>query len=56
MLKVAVVGCGKIADQHAEHIQYLEGCHLVAACDTEELMSSQFAERYSVEKVFSDVE
>jgi predicted dehydrogenase len=29
MLKVALVGCGKIADAHASQIQKIEGCEMV---------------------------
>ena len=36
-LKVAIVGCGKIADAHAEQIRRIKGCDLVAVCDREAL-------------------
>jgi predicted dehydrogenase len=52
--RVAIVGCGMIADQHADQLRYLPGCELVAACDTDELMASQLAERFRVSKVFTD--
>src|SRR5258708_964924 len=55
MLKVAIIGCGKIADTHAAQIQRVRGCVLAAACDREELMARQLAERFGVEAVFSDV-
>jgi len=29
MLKVAIVGCGKIADAHASQIQRIKGCEIV---------------------------
>ena len=42
MLKVAIVGCGKIADAHASQIQrILEGCEIVGVCDREPLMARQ---------------
>jgi predicted dehydrogenase len=53
---VAIVGCGKIADAHAEHIQQIDGCHLVGVCDHEELMASQLAERFAAERYFDDVD
>jgi predicted dehydrogenase len=56
MLKVAIVGCGKIADSHAEQLQYIKGCNLVAVCDREELMAKQLAERFQVKAYFSDVQ
>src|SRR5437016_4581067 len=45
MLSVAIVGCGKIADQHAEQILRIPGSQIVAVCDREELMARQLQER-----------
>lgn len=55
MLKIAIIGCGKIADSHASQIARIAGCRIVAACDLEELMARQFAERFAVEQYFADV-
>jgi len=55
MLKVAIVGCGKIADAHALHIQQLEGCEIVGVCDREPLMASQLSERFQINRSFTDV-
>jgi len=55
MLKVAIVGCGKIADSHAFQIQRTTGCELVGACDSEELMAVQLCERFNVKRYFTDV-
>src|SRR3990170_6083600 len=55
MIRVAIVGCGKIADSHAEQIRRIPGCKIVAACDKEELMGRQFCDRYDVQYFFSDV-
>ena len=52
--RVAIVGCGMIADQHAEQIRYVPNCELVAACDTEELMARQLADRFHIPAVFTD--
>jgi predicted dehydrogenase len=54
MLKVAIVGCGKIADSHASQIQRIQGCEIVGACDREELMAKQFCQRFRVRRYFSD--
>jgi predicted dehydrogenase len=56
VLKVGLIGCGKIADQHAAQIQRVRGVKLVAACDNEPLMSTQFAERFDVDASYSSVE
>jgi len=55
MLKVAIVGCGKIADAHASEIQRIKGCEIVAACDREPLMARQLCERFPVRRYFSDL-
>ena len=54
-LRVAIVGCGKIADAHAEQLRWLKGCEVVAACDREELMARQLAERFGIPRTFDSV-
>jgi predicted dehydrogenase len=53
-MRVAIIGCGMIADQHANQLRYLPGCELVAACDTDELMAYQLADRFHISQVFAD--
>lgn len=55
MLKIAIVGCGRIADSHASQILRIPECEIVGACDREELMAQQFAERFGVGRYFGDV-
>ena len=55
MLKVAIVGCGKIADAHASQIQRIEGCEIVGVCDREPLMARQLYERFPVKGYFGDL-
>src|SRR5882762_3998331 len=55
MLKVAIIGCGKIADSHAAQIQRVKGCEIVAVYDHEELMARQLCERFQIKGCFSDV-
>jgi predicted dehydrogenase len=55
MLKVAIVGCGKIADDHASQITRIADCSIVAACDREPLMARQLCERFRIGQHFSDV-
>jgi predicted dehydrogenase len=55
MLKVAIVGCGKIADAHALVLQRIEGCAIVGVCDREPLMARQLYERFPVKKYFSEL-
>src|SRR5216683_6054837 len=56
MLRVAIIGCGKIADSHAEQIQHIEDCEIVGVCDQEELMAKQLYERFPIKAFFSNVE
>ncbi len=56
MIKVAIVGCGKIADAHAEQISALPDCEIVGVCDSEELMARQMYERFKVRQYFSNLD
>ena len=55
MLKVAIVGCGKIADAHATQILRVGGCEIVGVCDRESLMARQLYERFPVKRYFTDL-
>jgi predicted dehydrogenase len=55
MLKIAIVGCGKIADSHASQIDRIEGCEIVGVCDSEPLMARQLFDRFPVQQYFSDL-
>ena len=55
MLKVAIVGCGKIADDHLQQIRRIRDCEVVGACDLEPLMAKQLCERFNIKQAFSDV-
>ena len=55
MLKVAIVGCGKIADAHASQIQRVKRCEIVGVCDSEPLMAKQRYERFPVKRYFTDL-
>src|SRR5262245_21729997 len=55
VLRVAIVGCGKIADSHAAQIRRIKGCEIVGVCDREELMARQLAERFHVRGHFADL-
>lgn len=55
MLRVAIVGCGKIADAHVEQIRRVGGCEVVGVCDREPLMARQLCDRFGIRAAFSDV-
>jgi predicted dehydrogenase len=54
MLRVGIIGCGKIADSHVSQIRRIPGCEIVAVCDREPLMAKQLHDRFSVKQYFSD--
>jgi predicted dehydrogenase len=54
MLRVAIIGCGKIADQHVLASRRIAGCELVGLCDRELLMAGQLGERFGVQACFAD--
>ncbi len=55
-LRVALIGCGKIADGHAGEIAKLtELGKLVAVCDSEPLMAEQLATRFGVRGIYADL-
>ena len=56
MLKVALIGCGKIADAHASQIIRIKGCEIVGACDSEPLMASQLCARFPVGEAFTSLD
>jgi len=54
-LKIAIVGCGKIADAHVEEIRKIPSAQLCAVCDLEPIMAEQLSSRYAVPHWYSDV-
>jgi len=55
VIRVAIVGCGKIADQHVLAMRRIPTSQVVAVCDQERLMAKQLAERSGIEGCFDDV-
>ncbi len=47
-LKIALVGCGQIADGHISEIQKMNNAEVVAICDLEILMAQQASIRYKI--------
>ncbi len=56
VLRIGIVGCGKIADGHAEVIKYLEGAELVAVCDREPILAEQLAVRFGIQHWYSNLD
>src|SRR5205809_3424206 len=55
MLRIAIVGCGKVADQHVQAIHRIPDCKSVAVCDREPLMAKQLGERFGISACFPDL-
>jgi predicted dehydrogenase len=56
MIKVGIIGCGKIADNHAAQINRIHNSEILAVCDSEPLMAGQLSERFNIKKHYSNVE
>jgi predicted dehydrogenase len=55
-MRVAIVGCGKIADQHVHAIRRIDDCMIVGLCDRELLMARQLGERFGINACFTDLQ
>jgi predicted dehydrogenase len=56
MISTAIIGCGKVSDKHALQIARIPNAKLVAVCDVEPLLTQQMAERFGVERQFTDAQ
>lgn len=55
-MKVAIVGCGQIADPHVQEVRRLHGPRVTAVCDASALMAEQLAVRFGIGGVYSDLD
>lgn len=55
MLRIGIVGCGKIADGHVEQIRAVGRGELVAICDQEPLMAEQLGARMHVATRYTEL-
>jgi predicted dehydrogenase len=53
--KVALVGCGQIADAHLQEIRKIPGADVVAVCDRHRELAGQAAARFCVARVYGDL-
>ena len=56
MIKIALIGCGKVAEQHVINIQKIPGFEIVGICDREILMAEQTSQRFNIARYFDDPE
>lgn len=54
-LKVALIGCGQIADAHLQEIGKIPMARIVAVCDRHVALAKQAAARFGFPSVYSDV-
>ncbi len=54
-LKVALIGCGQIADAHLSQIARVDSAEVVAVCDVYEDLAYQAAARFQVPKTYTDL-
>jgi predicted dehydrogenase len=52
-LSIAIVGCGKFAEEHVKAVRKIPGTKILAVCDREELMAQQLAERYGIPRQYT---
>ena len=55
-LRVAILGCGQIADAHLQEIRKLESAELIAVCDVHQDLADQAAARFDVPQAFDDLD
>jgi len=55
-VKVAIVGCGQIADAHVQELRRIPGSTVAAVCDLNEHMASQAAVRFGIPQSFTDLD
>ena len=56
LLRIAVVGCGQIADAHLQEIAKISNARVVAVCDRERDLAYQAAARFDIDKQYDDVD
>lgn len=54
-LRIAIVGCGKVADDHADAVRFSDRADLVACCDRSGLMAERLAIRFAIPDRYDDV-
>ena len=54
-IRVAIIGCGKVAHVHAKAVQQIDGCILVAAQSRNPARAKEFADKYGA-KPYENVE
>jgi predicted dehydrogenase len=56
MLNIGIIGCGKIADGHADEIGKLDCARVAAVCDIEPILAQQLAARHAIPHWYTDID
>lgn len=56
IMRVAIVGCGQIADAHVQQVRRIAGTEVVAVCDLDPHMAEQLAARFRIPAHYTDVD
>ena len=56
MIRLAIIGAGSMAGEHAKHFSRIEGVEVVAVCDMELAKARDFAGRFGIADVYDDLE
>lgn len=54
-IKIGIIGCGIIAEQHMSNYKNVSGCKVVAICDIDEQKLQQFGDKYGIENRFTHI-
>ena len=55
-MKIAIVGCGQIADAHIQEARKISGVEVAAVCDLNIHMAKQAAMRFGISKVYTSID
>ena len=55
-MKIAIIGCGQIADAHIQEAKKIPGTDVVAVCDSSIHMAEQAALRFKIPEVYTNLE
>ena len=56
MIRLAIIGAGSMAGEHAKHFSRIEGVEVVAVCDMELAKARDFAGRFGIADAYDDLE
>ncbi|XQU09396.1 Gfo/Idh/MocA family oxidoreductase [Halomonas sp. LY9] len=56
MIRLAIIGAGSMAGEHAKHYGRIEGVEVVAVCDRDFPKAQAFAERHGIADVYQDLD